>query len=338
MASNQLSHNKIISILRDISILNKQVSSFGYGQMDDFNADNLVEFPAIFVESGPVRVSSLGNGYGEEVSEFRVYCMDRINKGDSNYQDIISDTKYILQSLLAEIDGHQYFRELGLALDGDQFMEPYLEQTDENTNGWIWTLGLRQPFRYTPCNTPINPITGFTISLNSSIVEYRMIGATGPQGATGPAGPTGPTGSQGLIGPTGPQGVTGSTGPTGATGSQGSIGATGSAIGGIGLSTDGYGSVLTTGSKGLIIIPYTSTITNWYLTSTLSGSVVVDVKRNGSSIIGAGNKPTLSSGSYASASVSSWTSTTINIGDVLEFNIDSVSTITNLNVILKINK
>jgi len=362
MASNQLSHNKIVSILRDISLLNRQVSSFGYGQIHDFNSDDTVVFPSIFVEPGPVSVSSTGNGYGEEVSEFNVYCLDRINKGDSNYQDIISDMKFILQSLLGEIDGHQYFRELGLALDGDQLMEPYLEETDENVNGWVWTLGLRQAFRYNPCNTPINPITGFTVSLNSNITEYRLIGATGPQGPQGPTGPaggvgaTGPQGEQGEIGPigptgpqgatgpqgpTGPQGATGPQGPTGpqgATGYQGPIGVTGSAIGGIGLSTDGFGSVLTTGSKGLIIIPYISTITNWYLTSTISGSVVVDVKRNGTSIIGAGNKPTLSSGTYASASVASWTSTSLNIGDVLEFNIDSVSTITNLNVVLKINK
>jgi len=194
MASNQLSHRKIVSILRDISILNKQVSSFNYGQMSSFNADNSTTFPTIFVEPGPVNVSSTGNGYSEEVSEFNIYCLDRINKGDSNYQEIISDMKFILQSLLGEIDGHQYFRELGLALDGDQIMDPYLEQTDENVNGWVWTLGLRQAFRYTPCNTPMNPITGFTVSLNSNIVEYRMMGATGPQGPIGPTGPQGPEG------------------------------------------------------------------------------------------------------------------------------------------------
>jgi hypothetical protein len=105
--------------------------------------------------------------------------------------------------------------------------------------------------RYTPCNVPIEPISGYTTTLNASITQYRLIGATGPQGPTGPAGATGPqgiqgatgpqgeigatgpqgiqgvTGSQGEIGPTGPAGVTGAAGPLGATGPQGQTGSSG---------------------------------------------------------------------------------------------------------------
>lgn len=337
--NNKLGYKRLLKIIGDLSLSSKLVSSFGVGPKSSFNADKSVVFPAVWLEPGDVTIQqSDGGRYSMEYHNFNIYCYDRINKGDDNYQDSLDLTLYILETLIGQIDGHQYFQELGILMDGDQDIEVLLEDTDENCNGWRWGLTFKIPMNFTPCNTPFTPITGFTVSYNTNITEYRLIGATGPQGPEGPTGPagevgaTGPQGEQGDIGPIGP------TGPQGATGSQGPIGVTGSAIGGIGLSTDGYGSVLTTGSKGLIIIPYTSTITNWYITSTLSGSVVVDVKRNGSSIIGVGNKPTLSSGSYASASVASWTSTSLNIGDVLEFNIDSVSTITNLNLVIKINK
>ena len=334
--NNKLGYKRLLKIIGDLSLSNKLVSSFGLGPKSSFNADKSVVFPAVWLEPGDVTIQqSDGGRYSMEYHNFNIYCYDRINKGDSNYQDALDLTLYILETLIGQIDGHQYFQELGILMDGDQDIEVLLEDTDENCNGWRWGLTFKIPMNFTPCNTPFTPIDGFTVSYNTNITEYRLIGATGPQGPQGPAGEvgaTGPQGEQGEIGPIGP------TGPQGATGPQGPIGVTGSAIGGIGLSTDGFGSVLTTGSKGLIIIPYISTITNWYLTSTISGSVVVDVKRNGTSIIGAGNKPTLSSGTYASASVSSWTSTSLNIGDVLEFNIDSVSTITNLNVVLKINK
>ena len=87
------------------------------------------------------------------------------------------------------------------------------------------------------------------------------------------------------------------------------------------------------------MIPYDAIINKWYLVSDTSGSVVLDIKRLGTSIIGgSGNKPTLSSQTFSSALVSSWTSTLISDGDVLEFNIDSVSTITKLNLVLKITK
>ena len=349
--NNKLGYKRLLKIIGDLSLSSKLVSSFGIGPKSSFNADKSVVFPAVWLEPGDVTIQqSDGGRYSMEYHNFNIYCYDRINKGDDNYQDSLDLTLYILETLIGQIDGHQYFQELGILMDGDQDIEVLLEDTDENCNGWRWGLTFKIPMNFTPCNTPFTPIDGFTVSYNTNITEYRLIGATGPQGPQGPTGSagevgaTGPQGEQGEIGPigpTGPQGSTGSQGPTGpqgATGSQGPIGVTGSAIGGIGLSTDGSGSVLTTGSKGLVIIPYTSTITNWYLTSTISGSVVVDVKRNNISIIGAGNKPTLSSGTYASASVASWTSTSLNIGDVLEFNIDSVSTITNLNVVLKITK
>jgi len=310
--NNKLGYKRLLKIIGDLSLSSKLVSSFGVGPKSSFNADKSVVFPAVWLEPGDVTIQqSDGGRYSMEYHNFNIYCYDRINKGDDNYQDSLDLTLYILETLIGQIDGHQYFQELGILMDGDQDIEVLLEDTDENCNGWRWGLTFKIPMNFTPCNTPFTPIAGFTVSYNTNITEYRLIGATGPQGVTGPQG---------------------------ATGSQGPIGVTGSAIGGIGLSTDGSGSVLTTGSKGLVIIPYTSEITNWYLTSTLSGSVVVDVKRNGSSIIGVGNKPTLSSGTYASASVASWTSTSLNIGDVLEFNIDSVSTITNLNLVIKINK
>ena len=145
-------------------------------------------------------------------------------------------------------------------------------------------------------------------------------------------------GEQGIQGEQGPQGSQGDQGTQGDQGPTGNTGATGSSIGSFGLYTDGGGSVITTGSKALVISPYIATITDWYMTSGITGSAVVDIKRNGISIIGSGNKPTLSTQNYATAVVNSWTSTSVSIGDVLEFNIDSVSTITNLNVVIKINK
>jgi len=113
----------------------------------------------------------------------------------------------------------------------------------------------------------------------------------------------------------------------------------GAAAGATGVTVDGGGSVITTGSKGYITIPFTCTITNWYLAADVSGSVVFDVKRSGTSIIGGGgNKPTLSSQSSANAAVSSWTSTSISTGDILEFNVDSAATITRVNLVLKLAK
>jgi len=111
------------------------------------------------------------------------------------------------------------------------------------------------------------------------------------------------------------------------------------AIGSFGITVDGGGSAVTTGSKGFVTIPYNATITNWYMAADQSGSIVIDVKRSATSIVGGGgNKPTLVSASNATNAVSSWTSNTITAGDILEFNVDSCTTITNINLVLKVIK
>ena len=132
--------------------------------------------------------------------------------------------------------------------------------------------------------------------------------------------------------------LNGSVGPQGPQGPQGSTGPQGNTIGSLGITVDGGGIAVTTGSKGYVIIPYNATINNWYITSDVSGSIVVDIKRSGSSIVGAGNKPTLSAASYATAAVSGWTSTSITAGDVFEFSVDSASTVTKINLVVKITK
>lgn len=106
-----------------------------------------------------------------------------------------------------------------------------------------------------------------------------------------------------------------------------------SQTGAFGLTLSG---TLTTGSKGYVILPYNATITKWYITSDVVGSIVVDVKKAGVSIIGAGNKPTLSAASNNSANIAGWTTSALVDGDVLEFNVDSVATVTKVTLTIKI--
>lgn len=105
-----------------------------------------------------------------------------------------------------------------------------------------------------------------------------------------------------------------------------------------GFTIDGGGITPFTGDKGFTYIPYDGTITGWYIVGDVSGSTVIDIKRNGTSIIGTGNKPTLSSIQRANALVSGWTSTSIVTNDELEFVLDSADTLTRVNLVVLITK
>ena len=103
-----------------------------------------------------------------------------------------------------------------------------------------------------------------------------------------------------------------------------------------GITVDGAGSVVTAGSKGFVTIPYSCTITNWYLAADQSGDVVIDMKRGGTSIIGTGNHPTLSTTQSGNAAVSGWTSVAITAGDILEFVVTRTpATLTRVNLVIK---
>jgi len=105
-----------------------------------------------------------------------------------------------------------------------------------------------------------------------------------------------------------------------------------------GITLDGLSGIISTGSKGFIVIPYNATIQKWYIQSDISGSIVIDIKRSGSSIVGGGNTPTLSSASSANATVSGWTSTTITAYDTIEFSVTSSSTLTRVNLSIIIQR
>ncbi len=114
---------------------------------------------------------------------------------------------------------------------------------------------------------------------------------------------------------------------------------------------DGGGSTITTGLHGYIEIPYACTITKATLLADQTGSIVVDVFKCSYSNFDAssthpvtGDKitasapPTISSAVKAQdATLTGWT-TSVSAGDILAFNVNSVSTIQRVTIALDITR
>lgn len=116
--------------------------------------------------------------------------------------------------------------------------------------------------------------------------------------------------------------------------------------GSFGITIDGGGSAITTGVKGYITIPYNCTITGWDIFSDVSGSIVVDVWKDTyanfpptvADTIAGSEKPTLSSAvKNQDNNLTTWT-TSVSSGDIIGFNVDSASTLTRVNLIIKVLK
>ncbi len=115
--------------------------------------------------------------------------------------------------------------------------------------------------------------------------------------------------------------------------------------GSFGITVDGSNSVLTSGVKGYIIIPYNATITSWAIVGNNSGDCIVDIWRGSNysiptisdSITGT-EKPNLNSQQINSSdSITSWVKD-IFINDVISFNIVSATNISRINLIITVIK
>lgn len=112
----------------------------------------------------------------------------------------------------------------------------------------------------------------------------------------------------------------------------------------VGISIDGGGSVISTGTKGYVEVPYNGLILGWTALADTTGSCVVDVWKDTfanypptvADTIAGSEKPTITSSNKGQdLSLTTWT-TTVTQGDIIAFNVDSCSTITKANISLKI--
>lgn len=106
---------------------------------------------------------------------------------------------------------------------------------------------------------------------------------------------------------------------------------------------DGGGVAITTGVKGYLKIGYSANVSAWEVMADQSGSIVIDILRANSavptvSMIGGGNKPTLSSQQFNVQTPSGWTSAVLQENDWLGFNVVSATTVTRVTLALDLAK
>lgn len=115
----------------------------------------------------------------------------------------------------------------------------------------------------------------------------------------------------------------------------------------VGYTINGGGVVITTGVAGSgLTIPFAATINSVTLQADQTGSIVIDIWKDTyanfpptvADSICASAKPTISASNKSlDTTLTGWT-TSIAAGDILYFNVDSCSTITNVVLTLKVTK
>ncbi len=112
----------------------------------------------------------------------------------------------------------------------------------------------------------------------------------------------------------------------------------------IGITIDGGGTTITTGSKGFRDVPFAGNIISYVLLADQSGSVQLDVKKSTysgfptTSTIVAAAPPILSSAQKnTDSTLTGWTKA-IASGDILEFSVTSATTVTRVQLFLRVQR
>jgi len=121
---------------------------------------------------------------------------------------------------------------------------------------------------------------------------------------------------------------------------------TSSLVSSINFIIDGGGSAITTGVKGYIEIPFACTINQVTLLADQSGSIVVDIWKDtyanypptDADSITASAVPTISTATKSQDSTLTGWTTSISAGDILGFNVDSITTCERVTVSLKVTR
>ncbi|MCI4438063.1 MAG: hypothetical protein JHC33_14755, partial [Ignisphaera sp.] len=107
---------------------------------------------------------------------------------------------------------------------------------------------------------------------------------------------------------------------------------------------DGGGAVITTGSKGFVVVDFPGTIISWTILGDASGSLIVDVSKAtyanfpGTFTASSGTSPTLSSAQKNQANINWSGFTTCAAGDIFQFTVSGTpATVTRVTVSIKIS-
>jgi len=111
---------------------------------------------------------------------------------------------------------------------------------------------------------------------------------------------------------------------------------------------DGGGVLISTGQKGHVVVDFDCTILSWTILADVAGTITVDVWKSnytnfsttvpgsGDSMVGGGTKPAISTGNKNQSLSPNWTTLTITAGDILAFNVDSITSINRCTLSLKV--
>ena len=144
--------NKLIDLFNDLSLSHLMVKDAGYGPLD--RIDN-VHYPLVWtdIQTGTLELNER-NLTGSYIVD--LYAFDRIDKDQNNLKDVISDTSFILDGIVAKFAQSSLYRDNFVKINGTINKSLVQQTTTDDVFGWNASFEVTFPVPLNECNTPFN--------------------------------------------------------------------------------------------------------------------------------------------------------------------------------------
>lgn len=155
MSTSIITINKLVDVIENISTRHPFIKSFGSGSID--NIPDNIDYPLLWVEVDSVSRVKGGSGHNVKYIALNLYLFDRLDNGNTNYWEVISDTDFSIDTMIAEITQNSYYHENSILIEGNIDGMPYNDDLADGVCGWLTPITFKHPLRYSSFNTPIEP-------------------------------------------------------------------------------------------------------------------------------------------------------------------------------------
>ena len=144
-------YKQIIDTILDISERHYKVNNVGFGSTTEIGLDDTHHTPIVWLQPIPIDLGKTNNGYGSIVRyKFDLICMGQVMKDNDNRKDMFNDTFLILMDIIHKLYESDYNVEFNTTFN------PFLENYDYETVGWITTLTIQDNYTLDICNLPFS--------------------------------------------------------------------------------------------------------------------------------------------------------------------------------------
>lgn len=135
---------QLIEVFKQFADDHPQINSFGQGDVWEITANKL-QHPTLWVDIQASTINRNTVSYA-----FQVYCMDLVNKNESNELDVQNDIFMILRDLIIILK-----RDYELIPENSSIqITPFTENFDDEVSGWFINLNLEAEVTYGECDVP----------------------------------------------------------------------------------------------------------------------------------------------------------------------------------------